>query len=276
MKIYDMHIHSRHGEPKPEELLEKMEQAGVYGGVLLSPAPMDYKKGQYICQMPYKERLAHVMKWTKNSHGRLFPFLWVNPFEKDALEMINDAAREGIMGYKMICDTFPVYAPEALKQIEVIAQTGLPILFHSGILYDAAPSAQYNRPANWEYLLPFPGLRFAMGHCSWPWHDECIAMYGKFQFNRSKAACSEMYFDLTRGTPKIYRRELLTKLYTVGMKVENNILFGTDANTAHYDSEEIKARIRYDNEIYDELALTEEQREKIYEKNLMRFLGKEK
>jgi hypothetical protein len=52
------------------------------------------------------------------------------------------------------------------------------------------------------------------------------------QFNRSKAACSEMYFDLTRGTPKIYRRELLTKLYTVGMDVEDNVLFGTDDNTA--------------------------------------------
>ena len=32
----------------------------------------------------------------------------------------------------------------------------------------------------------------------------------------------------------------------------------------------------YDNEIFDELGLTKEQREKVFEKNLMRFPGKDK
>ena len=276
MKIYDMHIHCRHGEPCADGLLEKMEKAGVYGGVFLSPAPMEYRKGKYVCQLPYRERIERLFQWTAPSNGRLFPFLWVHPYEKDALEIIKEGAKEGVMGYKMICDSFYVYESATLKAMEAIAETGLPILFHSGILYDAAPSAQYNRPANWECLLHYPGLRFAMGHCSWPWHDECIAMYGKFEFNHTLGPASEMYFDLTRGTPKIYRRELLTKLYTVGMDVEDNILYGTDENTGNYNWEDVKERIRYDNEIFDELGLTREQREKVFEKNLMRFLGKDK
>ena len=273
MKIYDMHIHSRPGDAAPDALLEKMETAGVYGGVLLSAAPPEYQQGQYIFHLPYRERIRHLFQWTQPSQGRLFPFLWVHPFEKDAVEIIRDAAREGVMGYKMICDSFPVYAPESLKTMEAIAETGLPILFHSGILYGRHPSAQFNRPANWEYLLPYPGLRFAMGHCSWPWHDECIALYGEFQANRLRGPGGEMYLDLTPGTPPIYRRELLTKLYTVGYDVENNIVFGTD-NSTDYHADYTQEWLRRDQEIFDELGLTQKQREKIYEKNLMRFLGK--
>ncbi len=62
-----------------------------------------------------------------------------------------------------------------------------------------------------------------MGHCSWPWYDECIALYGKFLNALEKDGAPEMFFDLTPGTPVIYRRDLLTKLFTVGYDVPDNI-----------------------------------------------------
>ena len=60
-----------------------------------------------------------------------------------------------------------------------------------------------------------------MGHCSWPWYDECIAVYGKFLNGvANDQDAPEMFFDLTPGTPRIYREDLLTKLFTVGDGVD--------------------------------------------------------
>ena len=115
-----------------------------------------------------------------------------------------------------------------------------------------------------------------MGHCSWPWVDECIAMYGKFNWARHfYGRTAEMFFDITPGTPAIYRRDLLTKLHNVGYPVKDNILFGTDHVANSYDSKRARAMIEQDNAIYGELGTSEETRAAIYRDNLARFLGKE-
>ena len=76
----------------------------------------------------------------------------------------------------------------------------------------------------------YTGLRFALAHVSWPWVDECLAVYGKFlnALTRRRELSVEMFIDTTPGTPRIYRQEVLTKLMTIGYDVEHNILFGTD------------------------------------------------
>ena len=112
-----------------------------------------------------------------------------------------------------------------------------------------------------------------MGHCSWPWIDECIALYGKFLNGLTTGRSAEMFFDITPGTPKIYREELLTKLFTVGYDVPNNIVFGTDNRADAYNSDWCKRWLDIDNAIYKKLGVTEEIKEKIYCDNLMRFLG---
>ena len=80
-------------------------------------------------------------------------------------------------------------------------------------------------------------------------------------------------FDLTPGTPEIYRRELLTKLFTVGYDVENNIMFGTDSMADDYNVDWVSGWIWRDNSIYRDLGVTEEAREKIYHANFERFLA---
>lgn len=42
-------------------------------------------------------------------------------------------------------------------------------------------------------------------------------------------------YIITLGTHKIYREELLTKLFSVGYDVENNIMFGTDSLLTEYN-----------------------------------------
>lgn len=268
MKVFDMHIHVRSGPVEQNYLLEQMEKSGVWGGGIISSYPNIEKS----VGVPYKERLENVLAWKKNQEGRLFSQLWVHPFEKNAEKIVQDAAKSGIDAFKMICDTYPVYCKESMKLLEAIEKTGKPVVFHSGILWSGTDTSINNRPVNWESLLNLNNIKFSMGHCSWPWHDECIAVYGKFLHYYLTRQSSEMFFDITPGTPAIYREELLTKLFTVGYDVENNIMFGTDSITNDYNPEWVGGWISRDNAIYEKLGITEEQKQKIYCDNYMRFL----
>lgn len=271
MKIFDMHIHINHGEAKPQYLLEQMEKGGVWGGALISPCPEEATAN--LLKLPYKERLNNLLQWTRDYDGRLFPVLWVHPFEKDVCKIVKDAAAEGVKAFKIICDTFPVYCEENMKLMAAIEETGLPIIFHSGILWSGTDSSRFNRPADWECLLNLNKIKFSMGHCSWPWHDECIAVYGKFLNYYNVRQSSEMFFDITPGTPKIYRKDLITKLFTVGYDVQNNIMFGTDSVAGEYDPNWAAGWIKTDNEIMDELGINQDTRKLIYEDNFLRFIN---
>ena len=212
MKIYDMHIHTRIGKPDPEDILKKMEAAGVYGGCLFSVRPREIN---YETGLDFEERLANLLEWTRGYEGRLFPVLWIHPDEENLIENIHKAVNAGVMGFKIICNNFYIYEERCLEILREIAKLNKPVIFHSGILWDGTVSSNYNRPLNWESLIDIEGLRFSMGHCSWPWIDECIAMYGKFLNALSRKNTAEMFLDITPGTPEIYRKELLTKLFTI-------------------------------------------------------------
>jgi predicted TIM-barrel fold metal-dependent hydrolase len=199
--------------------------------------------------------------------------LWRPP---PGLDVQPDGWRAGLVRWtqeqKAIMDRHPWL--EEVRLIERAAKVGKPMLFHSGILWDGTPSSVHCRPALFEVLLEVAGLRFALAHISWPWIDECIAVYGKFlnAHHRRPEMTSEMFIDLTPGTPRIYRREALTKLLTVGYKVEHNLLFGTDCGTENYRIEHAKDWIARDSEIYQSLGISDTTVEDIFGNNLLRFI----
>jgi len=273
MKIYDMHIHSFNMKPDPDALIRSMEKAGVYGGCVFSNWPDKFNPE---IGTSFDERLEEALEWCRGYEDRLFPVLWVHPYEDNIIENVRRAADMGIAAFKIICGDFYVYEEKCLELLREIARLDRPVIFHSGILWDGGVSSKYNRPLNWEALLRIKGLRFSMGHCSWPWVDECIALYGKFLNSLLTEGTAEMFFDITPGTPEIYRRDLLTKLYTIGYDVGHNVLFGTDCSAEPYRAEWTAKWLKIDGEIMDDLGVSLECRELLYEKNLMRFLGKTK
>jgi predicted TIM-barrel fold metal-dependent hydrolase len=119
---------------------------------------------------------------------------------------------------------------------------------------------------------------FSLAHISWPWCDELLAVYGKFQSSHSRwpEISAEMFVDITPGTPKIYRKEALTKLFKIGYDVENNVIFGSDGKVENYRPDWTSGWIEVDNEIYKELELSDDIVNKIYSKNLLRFVGESK
>lgn len=275
MNIYDMHIHiwSRTTyveKPDPAVTLERMAQAGVSGGCLFSNPP---KEANPELGTDFEPRLTEVIRWTANSDNRLFPVLWIHPNEKDIVAKLDTAIAAGVVGFKIICTDFFVGDPKSLALLREIAKRGKPVFFHSGILWDNRVASIYNRPLNWEPLLEIDGLRFSMGHCAWPWIDECIALYGEFRYAPIRENGAEMFLDITRGTPAIYRKELFEKLYTIGWDIEKNILFGTDNSADHYSFNYANEQIAADLAIMDEIGVSEENRERLYHGNPKRFLG---
>jgi hypothetical protein len=114
-----------------------------------------------------------------------------------------------------------------------------------------------------------------MGHCSWPWIDDCIAMYGKFRFARFTKNTAEMFFDTTPGTPFIYREELFTKLFRIGYDVGRNVFFGTDGSAHAYNTQWTEECLRTDCALMDKMGISYADRNGMFYRNLLRFLGKE-
>ncbi|MBR2983089.1 MAG: hypothetical protein IKC80_07645, partial [Kiritimatiellae bacterium] len=122
--------------------------------------------------------------------------------------------------------------------------------------------------------LAVPGLRFALAHISWPWCDECIAVYGKLlnAILKRGSEVPEMFIDTTPGTPKIYRRDALVKLYTVGYDIRDHIMFGSDCRVMNYNTKWTKDWLDFDDGVYAELGLDDGWIDSIYRKSLERYL----
>ncbi len=268
--ILDGHIHISAEDKDPAPMLERMHAAGVDGGVILSAMPENMDPGA----RPYEARLEQILTFCRDEKY-LFPFFFINPVAEDVLEQIDRAVEEGIAGFKIICNRFYPGDPRCVEACRHIASYRKPVLFHSGILWDGKnPSGNYNKPTEFEPLLPVDGLDFALAHISWPWCDECIAVYGKFNnaVHTGKEIGSRMFVDNTPGTPMIYRRDALTRLLFAGYDILGNLFFGTDNSTGDYNVEWAKSWIAADTKIYDELGLTPEQIQGIFSGNLLNFV----
>lgn len=273
--ILDCHIHAWTQEGTKEDFDQKLKQAGVDGGVVLSLPPKSFPYfGELEKDYTTQDRIKDLFYWTAGNEN-LFPFYWIDPLESDAIQQVDYAVQEGVMGFKVICNAFYPGDERAMKVYRAIANYGKPILFHSGILFDGTNSSHFQRPANFEALLDIDGLKFAMAHGSWPWIDEMIAVFGKFRsaYRQRPDLSVELFVDITPGTPAIYREELLTKLYKVGYDTQKNVLFGTDCSTNRYNIDYATQIMERDNGIYQKLELEDHVIENVYANNLKRFLN---
>lgn len=272
MAFWDGHIHVTGGTDDRDEFRRRYEAAGVSGGVIISFPP---PAADSVRKLTSAQRLDNLMFWCAAGPA-WHPFYWIDPLEADAPGQIGEAVKRGVAGFKVICDRFYPYEDRPMQVFNRIAETRLPVLFHSGILWDGGRhSSLYNRPVNFECLFAIAGLRFALAHIGWPWCDELIAVYGKYVQAKKRPgnALAEMFIDLTPGTPPIWRAEALQKLFTVGYPVEDNVFFGSDNSTNGYDPAWVSEWRQRDNDIYKRLALSSATVAKIWAGNLRRFLA---
>ena len=270
--LIDGHMHLMSKSGRPDTLLEQLQSVGVDGAAIMSIPPAGYFRKDWA-DVPDAERLEHLFFWSDTSEN-LFPLYFIDPVADDAVDQVGRAVDRGVCGFKAMCNTFYPSDERAMKTFQAIADADKPILFHTGILYDDNPSANFNRPGNFETLMNVKGLRFAFAHISWPWCDECLAVYGKFECAIDRGVGDfEMFIDTTPGTPPIYRRDALTKLFTIDFHLTGNVFFGIDSMANDYDVEYTKGLLRQEMEILDELGLDAATRQKYFSDNVLRFLG---
>lgn len=292
MLIIDCHIHST-GSESIDTILKGMDSAGVDKAIIFSPYPSEtrmtdifpkprsgvtrYMEFSYpdVTVEKQREVIEFIASIQREAPDRVIGFVWLEPRLKDAAQILEWAVTsKEIRGVKMIPDHWYPYDEFMYPVYEKAEKLGVPIIFHSGILFGFKDSSRFCRPVNYEVLLSFPDLKFALAHISWPWVDECIALWGRFrsytirELGKSREDI-RMFIDITPGTPLIYRRSALQKLIAYG--AEDYMLFGTDCRASRI--EYAKQHIERDTSILRQMiGVSEETVGKIMGGNALRFL----
>lgn len=250
--IYDGHIHMGVNKPlDAKKFLSDSAEAGIGGGLIISPPPVGSPEAHGV-NIPARQRMIMTCDFCEECGKTFFPCFWIDPIEPGAAEQVKLAREMGMRALKVICSHhypsagLPVYK-EALKY-------DLPILFHSGILWDGQESGKYNRPCEFECMLEVPGIRFSLAHISWPWTDECIALFGKLRngggtFNKNVG----FFIDDCPGTPDIFRKDVFRKFALLGYDLSDSLIFGVDSNVHNYNKEWAKYTLEFDRKTFAEI-----------------------
>lgn len=289
MIIVDCHVHSL-GRETVDGVLKGMDSAGIGKAIIFSPYPAFFPNKNTIpktgvtqhLEFSYpnvtsekqKEAVEFIANLQREAPDRIIGFIWLEPRFRDAIQILEWAvSSKEIRGVKMIPDHWYPYDEFMYPIYKKVEELEVPIIFHSGILFGFKDSSRFCRPVNYEILLSFPNLRFALAHISWPWLDECLALWGRFRAALKEVGGGgemQMFIDLTPGTPLMYRREALQKLIAYG--AEDHMLFGTDciANKLDLGRRHIERDIAILKQI---IGVSDETVKKIMGENALKFLN---
>lgn len=221
--VIDAHVHCS-GQERTDDVLRSLDDAEIDMAVLLAPF---LSEGYSLNDAASLQRAnQHLSQLVKGHEDRLIGFAVVDPRDPAAPEHLRRAIEsQGLRGVKMVPTGWYPYDREVQPVFEVAHQLNLPILFHSGIFIDGR-SGRFCRPAFFEALRDFPGLRITLAHLGWPWTDEAIAVGLIDRINGIAPDQCMFRFDISFGPPPPYRREAMSKaLEVLGPEL---LQFGSD------------------------------------------------
>ncbi len=157
----------------------------------------------------------------------LIPFASVHPARPGAAEearrLIRDHNVKGFKFHPNIQEFFPDDRM-AYPLYEVIAEAGLPALFHtghsgigSGLPGGGGIRLKYSNPMHVDDVaVDFPEMPIVLAHPSFPWQDEAISI---------AMHKPEVYIDLSGWSPKYFPPQLVHYANTL---LKHQVLFGSD------------------------------------------------
>jgi uncharacterized protein len=157
----------------------------------------------------------------------LIPFASVDPARPDALERAGRLiAEHGVRGFKFHPNLQAFFPNDerVYPLYELIAEAGLPALFHSGHsgIGTGLPGGgglrlSYSNPMCLDDVAAdFPHLKIVIAHPSFPWQDEAISIC------LHKA---NVWIDLSGWSPKYFPPQLVSYANT---QLREKVLFGSD------------------------------------------------
>ena len=243
IRAIDFHTHvevSREGhDPIPPKLREASQRYFRDGGgtPTVDDVAAHYRERQMAC-------VVFTVDWESQS-GRppvsneevaegaaanadvLIPFASIDPARPDAVDRARRLIDEhGVRGFKFHPNLQAFFPNDrsAYPLYEVIAEAGLPALFHtghsgigSGLPGGGGVRLKYSNPIYVDDVAAdFPEMPIVLAHPSFPWQDEAlsIAMHKP-----------EVHIDLSGWSPKYFPPQLIQYTNTL---LKHQILFGSD------------------------------------------------
>jgi uncharacterized protein len=158
----------------------------------------------------------------------LIPFASVDPNKgargvEEARRLIRDHGMRGFKFHPNVQAFFP--DDKAVYPLyEVIAEAGLPALFHTGhsgigagLPGGGGIRLKYSNPIHVDDVaVDFPELKIVLAHPSFPWQDEAISI---------ALHKEQVYIDLSGWSPKYFPPQLVQYANTL---LRDRVLFGSD------------------------------------------------
>ena len=265
MRHNDLHIHcfrNCDGAVSAAAFLKAMDKNGVERAAVLS------EYGDNLAAQ--KDNIIRTGKFIAEAPDRLYGLAWIEPRHKTPLAVLDWAVEKyRYRGFKMIPNRWYPCEERVLQYCRRMAGLGAPCLFHSGILYFKTISSRFCRPAYYEALLEVPRFRFALAHISWPWTDECLALFGQARAAKNGGySTADMFIDITPGTPPDYRENALRHLLEFG--AEDYMIYGSD-HTLSTLGEYAPRAMKLEMALYRKMKMTAAARDKILCRNFERF-----
>lgn len=195
--ILDAHLHCT-GQERADDVLRSLDKAGIDMAVLLAP----FLSEGYSLHDPASLRRGneHLARLVRGHEDRLIGFAVVDPRQAESSIDLRRAVDSGLRGVKMVPTGWYPYDDAVQPLFATAHELGLPLLFHSGIFIDGR-SGRFCRPAFFEALREYPGLKVTLAHLGWPWCDEAIAV-GLIELIHGVAPDRVMFrFDISFGPP---------------------------------------------------------------------------
>jgi uncharacterized protein len=185
---------------------------------------------------------------------------------KHSVADVDRAAEAGFRGLKLTIPLLP-YDDECYFPLYERAEAlGLPCLFHTGIVttatYTAGVSSAKMRPVHLDAIArEFPRLACVCAHLGMPWYEEAAAI---------ARILANVYLDLS-GAPAGWRKQkpaafFRDALYWPG--AWGKVLWGSDVAVG-----DLEATLRRDQELVDDLGLSEDERAAYFGGTALRLLG---
>jgi predicted TIM-barrel fold metal-dependent hydrolase len=157
----------------------------------------------------------------------LIPFASVDPNRANAAKEARRLIEEhGVRGFKFHPNLQAFFPNDRLAYplYDVIAEAGLPALFHtghsgigSGLPGGGGVRLKYSNPIHVDDVAAdFPELPIVLAHPSFPWQDEAISI---------AMHKPEVYIDLSGWSPKYFPPQLVRYANTL---LKRQVLFGSD------------------------------------------------
>ncbi len=265
MDTVDAHLHAT-GRETAGEVLSAMDEAGVSLACILAP----FLTPPYSLQDQASLRAAndYVAALVRGHGDRLVGFAVVNPALPGAAAEVERCVGLGLGGLKLVpAGWYPF--DEVARPVYATAEAHrLPVLFHSGIYIDGR-SSRYCRPAYYEGLRDYPGLRATLAHLGWPWCDEAIAVALIDRINGLQPNDCQFRLDLSFGPPSPYRREVIGRAWQVlGAGL---LLYGSD-RFLPCSGEELRRARDEAAAVLDALGLSGEETHRVFSGNALDWL----